>query len=223
MYTIYALLCPVTKDVRYVGYTKHPLKKRLSAHYGDSKVKGKTHTHKARWLSALKQKAIIVPIETEIPNIEYALAREVFWISRYSRLTNSTTGGENGKEFTHEVRKKISETKKRKFASGETVNFFKGKKNPTASKLCREAVWNAERRKKVSEARKRYIAKDTGNHKARAAQRCKAVKMSTLEGQLVKVWVSIRTAHNEGYDRAAISRCCKGKNKYHKGFKWEFA
>lgn len=51
----------------------------------------------------------------------------------------------------------------------------------------------------------------------------KRVVQYNLDGSIVKVWDSIRIAEKEGgFDSSAISKCCKGKYKNHKGFLWKY-
>ena len=52
----------------------------------------------------------------------------------------------------------------------------------------------------------------------------KEVVQYTLDGEIVKVWESIKEAERNGFDKTMIIRCCKHK-KYchtHKGFKWKY-
>lgn len=55
-------------------------------------------------------------------------------------------------------------------------------------------------------------------------ERCsKPVVQYTLDGQFVKVWKGAKQAEREGgFSLKGISMCCKGKQKYHKGFIWKY-
>lgn len=54
------------------------------------------------------------------------------------------------------------------------------------------------------------------------AQSIKVVQL-TLEGELVKIWDSAIKAQKEcGFDNGNINRCCRGKYKTHKGYKWMY-
>ena len=44
-----------------------------------------------------------------------------------------------------------------------------------------------------------------------------------VDGEIIKIWKSANSASKEGFDCSAIIRCCKGKYKTHKGYKWEYA
>ena len=49
----------------------------------------------------------------------------------------------------------------------------------------------------------------------------KPVLQYTLDGKLVKEWVSIKEASRDGFDDSSITLCCKGKYKQHKGYIWK--
>lgn len=42
----------------------------------------------------------------------------------------------------------------------------------------------------------------------------------TLDGVLVKEWPSLNETGRNGFDQGVVSKCCNGKLKSHKGFKW---
>lgn len=50
--------------------------------------------------------------------------------------------------------------------------------------------------------------------------RSKPVLQYTLEGELVKEWPSIKECGRNGFNTGNVCRCCKGKTKTHKGYKW---
>lgn len=50
----------------------------------------------------------------------------------------------------------------------------------------------------------------------------KTVQLS-LDGELIKIWDKIKDCTYEtNFDSSAITKCCKGKLKSHKGFKWMY-
>jgi hypothetical protein len=95
---IYALLCPLTESIRYIGKSQNP-KKRLHGHIGEA-VRSRYNHHTARWLrkiSALDLVPEIVFLEEVAADARWQEA-ERRWIA-YGRaegwpLTNSTAGGE---------------------------------------------------------------------------------------------------------------------------------
>ena len=44
----------------------------------------------------------------------------------------------------------------------------------------------------------------------------------TLDGELVKVYKSSHEAKNSGFHRTSVKRCCQGREKTHKGYKWMY-
>lgn len=91
---IYALICPISNQIRYVGKT-NSVRVRYNAHLND-----KSKSHKSSWIKSLKiqelkPKCIILD---EIENdVSYW---EQYWISQCKcwgfDLVNHTLGGENG-------------------------------------------------------------------------------------------------------------------------------
>ena len=63
-----------------------------------------------------------------------------------------------------------------------------------------------------------------GTRNARAAEK-KSIPIAqlTLDGKFVKAWKSIHDAEREGgFDQGNINKCCQGKFKTHKGYKWQY-
>ena len=51
----------------------------------------------------------------------------------------------------------------------------------------------------------------------------KKIVQLSLSGELIRVWDSIREAEREeGFDHRHICKCCKGKQKFHKEYKWMY-
>lgn len=50
----------------------------------------------------------------------------------------------------------------------------------------------------------------------------KKVKATCLKTGVTKIYKSMLSAENDGFDSGHISKVCKGKRKQHKGFKWEY-
>ena len=131
MYKIYSLNDPNTNEIRYIGYTSQPLETRLKQHIRDSNRNVKSY--KRNWIKSLKSIPTIKLIEDKIEDKNKILELERYYISKYGNLTNGTNGGELNKEFTDDVKKKISKTLKDKYENGTIVIWNKGKniKNPT--------------------------------------------------------------------------------------------
>ena len=51
----------------------------------------------------------------------------------------------------------------------------------------------------------------------------KQVIQLTIEGKFIKEWDSISSTTKYGFSKGAISNCCKGIQKTHKGFLWKYS
>lgn len=54
----------------------------------------------------------------------------------------------------------------------------------------------------------------------RATKESQPVLQLTPDDELIKEWLSISEAGRNGFSIGNISKCCDGKRKTHKGFKW---
>lgn len=99
---IYTLKHPLTNEVRYVGKTINPKRRYYEHLYQYPK------THKGCWVRSLLNeglKPIMDIIETcTKDNWE---EREIYWITQYPNLTNSTSGGDGGYIVTDMLREKL--------------------------------------------------------------------------------------------------------------------
>lgn len=123
--TIYALIDPLTHQVRYIGKTTVGLRIRFTAHMRDKRSSWKTN-----WIRSLKERGLTPEIEglelvSGSPSSEEWQEAEMFWIS-YMRsigcsLTNLTDGGEglHGHRFSDEHKRKIGQAHKGRIVSDE--------------------------------------------------------------------------------------------------------
>jgi hypothetical protein len=118
---IYALIDPISLEVRYVGKADNPHSRYL-AHLRELTAT----THKICWLKSLiKQnlKPILQILEQCGKERKFWKPRETDWIAFYKKigcdLTNSTNGGDGFSDPTGEIAKKISASKKGKHLSEE--------------------------------------------------------------------------------------------------------
>lgn len=217
-YTIYALVCPNSKSVRYIGYTSKELHIRLRYHYYDGN-KG-VASHKVNFLKSVLPKQVeIVAIEENINTEDEAAQREIFWISKYDNLTNSTTGGEKSKAYREDVRKKMSESRKGKL--GGVNNPMYGKKRPDVA--LRNKIVNPESGKKTGDTlRILYSSPEYRKLHQQIQTTCKRLKSVDIDGKET-FYNSAREAARAGFERKSIYDCLKGNHKQHKGFIWEVA
>ena len=51
----------------------------------------------------------------------------------------------------------------------------------------------------------------------------KKVLQLSLTGELIREWESTRECERNGFDHSNVTRCCNGKQKTYKGFRWMYA
>jgi len=130
---IYCIIDPFTLKVRYIGRTKLALKVRLHYHLGKAKSykkKGIRTTHVHNWLNQCVErgKKPIIRKLCEVLGWSESHVVEKQLINKYKdRLVNLDDRGEGevNKIVSTEQKVKISETLKRKYASGEIVSLSK--------------------------------------------------------------------------------------------------
>lgn len=241
---IYGLIDPLTNQLKYVGKSVSP-KLRLRKHLSE---RHKYDTHKDRWLRKLinsntKPELIIIDVVKECEWVFW----EQFYISYYKsigcNLTNGTIGGDQppgtkGRKHTELSKKKMSDSKKgkpipwlnNKPRTDEHKNnlskSLKGRISPNKGK-----TFSEEYRKKLSESHKGIFSGENhpmyGKHHSEESKKkiaetltLKIVQLS-LEGELIKIWNSIKEAQ-ESLKIGNISNVCKGKRKTSGGFKWKY-
>jgi len=87
---VYALCCPNTEKVKYVGKTVN-IKKRIQQHL--SKAKNHPSTHRDYWLLSLGDVQPLLKI-LEKTTWSKSQESEIYWISKYQDLVNHSLGGE---------------------------------------------------------------------------------------------------------------------------------
>jgi hypothetical protein len=99
IWTIYALIDPDSRAVRYVGYTRKALAERLKYHLWDSKRKGPYHgrNRKDAWIrSIVRRKNPLEAVVLQSGIGEWAAAEQL-WIATFRAagmdLLNMTIGG----------------------------------------------------------------------------------------------------------------------------------
>lgn len=121
--SIYTLNCPISGNIRYVGYSYDP-KKRYVAHISR---RNECVTHKNTWISSLINKGLKPVLEIWETTINGDIKfLEQFYISLFKSwgfdLTNATLGGDGAESINQETKAKISKTLTGKIQSEETKN-----------------------------------------------------------------------------------------------------
>lgn len=247
---IYALIDPITNELRYIGKTIN-IKKRLSRHITERNL---FDSYKDRWIRKLvdlSYKPIIIVIDYVLENEwEYW---EKFYISYYKmigcRLTNGTIGGitmpsNKGKKHSEERKRKNSEARKGKpipwMNTGKErteehrknlSNSLKGRKSPNKGK-----TFDSEYRKKLSDAHKgknlgekhpfygkKHSQETIEKLKVNNYRNYKKVLQYKKDGSFIKEWNSATEAGSElGINRNSIGGNCRGELKTAGGFIWKF-
>lgn len=159
---IYGLLDPRTKELRYVGKSKHGFS-RLRAHILQAKHPTKPKHHIHRWINAL----LTDGIEPEIVSLERCSSNDLEmrelerWYVLYHRgqgcdLTNETDGGDGseGYKFTAESREKMRRAKLGTKRSEES----KKRQRENAARGDRNPARRPEVRAKLTEKNKEWWA-----------------------------------------------------------------
>jgi hypothetical protein len=171
---IYGLICPIRNEIRYIGLTKKTPEKRLSQHLMESKYykrKGKYLNKKHNWLNKLiemnieKEIKVVVLEEIEYGNnIDILSEREIYWISVYKNLSNSTDGGEGVLNLSEDARKRISITNsgEKNGMYGKRIKRTKEQKKKLSLSLknsnkLKESRSSNEYRKKISNYRSKPV------------------------------------------------------------------
>lgn len=108
IYKIYTLSDPRNNVVRYVGYTRYPLKNRLACHLCD-----KSTNHRTIWIKSLSGRKPDIELLAEFASEVDVKAAEVAYIAMYKALgaplVNGTAGGDGTSGWipSAETRRKI--------------------------------------------------------------------------------------------------------------------
>ena len=133
-----------------------------------------------------------------------------------------------GRHHTEEAKKKISD----KIKGRTSPNKGKHPSEETRRKMSisRKGKHHSEESKrKMSAAQKGKHPSEEARRKMSLAKKGKPnVKLSkpviqlTLDGEFVREWESAKEAGRNGFDSSAVTKCCRGKLKSHKGFIFQF-
>ena len=98
---------------------------------------------------------------------------------------------------------------------GKTMNMVIFNEDGTINKEKSTIEWVTPKENCNYGTRNERIFEKTTNGKL-----SKKVLQLSLSGDLIKEWPSINECERNGFDHSNICKCCQGKRKSHKGFKW---
>ena len=113
-----------------------------------------------------------------------------------------------GKHLSDETKKKLSELNK-----GRTP-WNKGKHHSEESKI---KMSESHKGKHLSDETKKKLSEINTNNKL-----SKPVLQLSLSGDLIKEWESIQECGRNGFNIGHVCNCCNGKEKTHKGFRFQY-
>ncbi len=216
---IYVLIEPITNEIKYVGKTKQPLPKRLTAHLTECRH---SNTKKNTWLKSLKKRGL----KPKIEELDIVLESEwefweKYWISQFKtwgfELKNANEGGKGmSSEFIKKNNPMLKEETRKKISKSLIGNQrAKGYKHSKETKM------------KVSKNNARYWfgkKRDEATIIKASRTKSKPILQFDLNGNFIKKFYCVREAVNEtNSDRATIYRCLKGTSKKCNGFIWKWA
>jgi len=224
---IYALCCPITKKVKYVGKTTS-LRRRFAEHkhncLSDCSYE---NTHLMHWWKKLAKQGL-EPSITILEEVDSATwkAAECRWISHFGRaaLCNKHDGGieppsARGRKMSEATKLKLSEARKGKTFYGPSgVHPALGKPSPLRGRKL-----SADHIKKLSESKiafnpTRGVKQTIGHVKARTEK----LKKPVLLINTGEIFPSARAAAiSLGLDSGAIARTCSGEYSHTHGYRFK--
>jgi hypothetical protein len=199
-------------NIKYIGKTIQPLKKRLSAHI--TKAKRQRITHTDCWIYSLLLKGEKPVIEL-IELTDDWENREKYWISYYGieNLCNHKPGGQYG------TMRPLSDEHKKKLSIA-----LMGKKRPID---VRNKISIAHKGKKLKQSTKDKLRIFNTGKKQSLATKLKKSKGSILQcdmnNNIIAEYLTMKIAADvTGFWKGNISSACTKRLKTYKGFIWKF-
>ena len=168
-------------------------------------------------------------LECEESNLNMYEEYYIFELMTYDPRVgyNKNYGGKSGRP-TKETKRKLSESCKGKQLSEEHKRkLSESTKGKQLSEEHKRKISEAEKGKQLSAETKRKISESrkgkqlSEEHKRKLSK--PVVQIDPTTNKIVRVWKSSTEAGRQGgFDHGSISRCCNGRRKTHKGYRWMF-
>jgi hypothetical protein len=218
---IYALIEPITLEIKYIGKTKQLLNKRLSAHLCES---NKSNTKKNTWLRSLKSKGLKPKIEELdcVSELEWEFW-EQYWISQFKAwgfdLKNTDEGG---KGQSSEFMKKYNPMFEKKHRDTVSLTLI-------GNQRAKGFKHSEETKAKSSGGLKEFYKKNqrTKEHNKKIALKNIETKRNPvyqydMNNSFIKKYDSVREASiSTGSEKTTLYDCLNGKYKHCNGFIWK--
>ena len=212
------------EEIRYIGFTKLSLDKRLYFHIKGSKY---GNSHKNNWINKIlnEDNTILISLLEDGLNEKNVREKEIFYIKNHKnkgyKLVNGTFGGDGNSNITEETRKKISNSCKGRvpWNKGKTFEELYGikKADMLKEKSSKEQIGkklSEEHINKITENNSKYwlgktkskthinkcvdsfkkTAKTKEYKEKRSQISSKPVIQLNLDGDFLKSWKNIKEA-----------------------------
>jgi len=190
--TIYALVHPITNEIRYVGKTSKTVENRIKGHIACCDIK----SHKNNWVKNLI-KSGLKPDYVILEMTDSWVEAEQFWIAYFNflgaRLTNSTIGGEGSI-----------------FIGGSLLKIRKILRERNKSLKQKQAVSTKLKGRIITEEQREAISKKLTGTKASEETK---LKLSIIQTKLAKDPI-IRQKRIDGLTSGRKSPCSEAKKEH---------
>lgn len=233
---IYTLSHPITKEIRYVGYTTMILENRLKLHINHAKVR--KPNHRINWINSLPSIPLIEEVDSGF--YEDRIWLEIMYISLFKswgfKLVNGTIGGDGGDTFSKLSldRQKIfrekcsAASKKRKVGplQGEHLEKCRNHLSKYREKIKSGEVKhpttgfipNFETRRKMSLAKVGLSSNRSGK-----SIYGEIAMIDVNNNEILKIFQNpIEASKYIGKKTTNIIKTARGEHKTAYGFKWKF-
>ena len=232
---IYALVCPDTMQIRYIGKSKNS-RRRFHEHvYRSRNEKRFDNTHLHRWMRKLRAEGKTPLLKIlEVVTVATWVERERHWIAAYGleTLCNMNAGGFEPPDATGRIASE--ETRKKSSASRTGVTIWvDGKVHPMTGKahpskgIKRSADFCTKRRQYAitNNPMKRGYFSDAqvAMLKAMSEGNKKPIAQLDDQGTTIRIWEGAQKATKAlGLAAGAVARVCKGEYQHTKGYRFSY-